>query len=224
MSSFFAKKLDGLCVPLVERASTAHHKHPTRAARPRLPEMHIPDRKYGDIANDLGECVSYLTRLGVGPLYRMRHALANIREIERVCSQGRAAALELERDPRLPELIWSLVEGAEFSEIFRGIQGYDEAVVKRLMRKVVNGPLDPRMETQNSNEARNTLFELRLGAALRTAGASVTLGGLRGSRCRSCGISPLRRVQAAAQRTQHSPKSKRSVLPVARAVRRRFTS
>jgi len=34
------------------------------------------------------------------------------------------------------------------------------------------------METRNSNEARNTLFELRLGAALRAAGASVTLGGL----------------------------------------------
>lgn len=140
--------------------------------------MHIPDRKYSDIANDLDEFVCYLTRLGVGPLDRIRHGLANIKEIERACSQGRAAALELERGPRLPELIWSLVEGAELSEIFRGIRGYDEAVVKRLMRKAVNGPLDPRVETQNSNEGRNTLFELRLGAALRAAGASVTLGGL----------------------------------------------
>ncbi len=140
--------------------------------------MHIPDRKYGDIANDLDEFVSYLTRLRVEPLDRMRHALANIREIEKACSQGRAAALELERDSRLPELIWSLVEGAELSEIFRGMQGYDEAVVKRLMRRAANGPVDPRMETQNSNEARNTLFELRLGAALHAAGASITLGGL----------------------------------------------
>jgi len=100
--------------------------------------MPIPDRKYGDIATDLEEFVSYLARLGVDPVDRIRLTLANIRQIETACSQGRVAALELERDPRLPELIWSLVEGAEFSEIFRGIRGYDEAVVKRLMRKAVN--------------------------------------------------------------------------------------
>ena len=143
-----------------------------------MPEMPIPDRKYGDIANDLDDFLSYLARLRVEPLDRIRLALANIRQIETACSQGRAAALELEKDARFPELIWSLVEGAEFANIFRGIQGYDEAVVKKLMRKVVNAPLDPRLETQNSNEGRNTLFELRLGAALRASGASVTLGGL----------------------------------------------
>ena len=140
--------------------------------------MPIPDLKYGDIAKDLNEFISYLTRLRVQPLDRIRHTLANVREIEATCSQGRDAALELEKDPRLPELIWSLVEGAELSEIFRGIHGYDESIVKRLMRKAVNGPLDPRLETQNSNQGRNTLFELRLGAALRQSGASVKLGGL----------------------------------------------
>lgn len=163
---------------VVESVGIAHNRDSTRRVRPRLPKMPIPDRKYGDIANDLDELVSYLTRLRVEPLDRIRLALANIRQIDMACSQGRTAALELERDPRLPELIWSLVEGAEFSEIFHGIRGYDEAVVRRLMRKAVNGPVDPRMETQNSNEPRNTLFELRLGAALHAAGASITLGGL----------------------------------------------
>lgn len=136
----------------------------------------IPDRAYGEIASDLEEFDSYLSRSGVKPLDRLRGAIANIREIERACSQGCAEALE--RESRLPELVWSLVEGAEFAEIFRGIRGYDPAVVKRLMRKAVTGSLDPRLETASTNIGRNTVFELRLGAGLRGAGASVAMGGL----------------------------------------------
>jgi hypothetical protein len=112
----------------------------------------------------------------VKPLDRLRGAIANIREIENACAQGRAAALETES--RLAELVWSLVEGAEFAEIFRGIRGYDPAVVKRLMRKAVAGPLDPRLETASTNMGRNTVFELRLGAGFRRAGASLNLGGV----------------------------------------------
>jgi hypothetical protein len=136
----------------------------------------IPDRAYGRIASELEEFESYLSRLGVQSLDRVRGAIANIREIEKTCSEGRAKALET--DPRLPELVWSLVEGAEFTEIFRGIRGYDPAVVKRLMRKAVAGPLDPRLETASTNMGRNTVFELRLGAGFRRAGASVTMGGV----------------------------------------------
>jgi len=136
----------------------------------------IPDRRYGEIATDLEEFDSYLSRLGVKPLDRLRGAIANIREIENACAQGRAATLETES--RLPELVWSLVEGAEFAEIFRGIRGYDPAVVKRLMRKAVAGPLDPRLENAKTNMGRNTVFELRLGARFRLAGASVSMGGV----------------------------------------------
>jgi hypothetical protein len=46
------------------------------------------------------------------------------------------------------------------------------------MRKAVAGPLDPRLETASTNMGRNTVFELRLGAGFRRAGASVTMGGV----------------------------------------------
>jgi hypothetical protein len=135
----------------------------------------IPERLYREILDDLQEFESYLTSLRVKPLDKLQGIIANIREIEQAYSQGRAAALETE--PRLRELVWSLVEGAELAEIFRGIQEYDRAVIKRLMRNAVIGPVDPGLETGITNIGRNTIFELRMGAGFRRAGASVTLGG-----------------------------------------------
>ena len=140
------------------------------------PMPQIPDRRYGEILSDLDQFESYLSRLRVQPLDRLRGVIANIREIEGACSEGRARSLET--DPRLPELVWSLVEGTEFAEIFRGIQGYDPAIVKKLMRKALTGPLDPRLETASTNLGRNTVFELRVAAGFRRAGACVTVGGI----------------------------------------------
>ncbi len=134
----------------------------------------IPDRTYREIASELDNFDSYLSRLGVQPLDRLRGIISNVREIEKACSEGRARALET--DPRLPELVWSLVEGAEFAEIFQGIQGYDPAIVKKLMRKAMTGPLDPKLETAKTNIGRNTVFELRLGAGFRRRCAAVTMG------------------------------------------------
>ncbi len=73
-------------------------------------------------------------------------------------------------------LVWSLIEGQEFAEIFRGIAGYDPEVVRELMRKALKGPLRPEDETDNSNQARNITFELLLGSRFRRAGANPTLG------------------------------------------------
>lgn len=136
----------------------------------------IPDRTYGEIANELDDFESFLSRLAVTPLDRLRGVIANIREVEKACSEGRAKALET--DPRLPELVWSLVEGAEFGEIFRGIRDYDPAVVKKLMRRAITGPLDPKLENASTNVGRNTVFELRLGAGFRQVGACTTMGGV----------------------------------------------
>lgn len=136
----------------------------------------IPDRAYGEVASDLEQFDSYLSRLGVKGLDRLRGTIANVREIEKACSEGSAKSLET--DPRLPELVWSLVEGAEFAEIYRGIRDYDPAIVKKLMQKAIIGPIDPKLETASTNIGRNTTFELRLGAGFRQAGACTTLGGV----------------------------------------------
>src|SRR5713226_6092627 len=56
------------------------------------------------------------------------------------------------------------------------VHNYDPVITKKLLQKALKGPLHPGHETAGSNIGRNTVFELRLGAALRQAGANVTLG------------------------------------------------
>jgi hypothetical protein len=76
------------------------------------------------------------------------------------------------------ELIWSLTEGSEWVDIFRGIKDHDESTMRRLLRKAMKAPLDPRFETDSTFEARNTKFELLLGARFHLAGGPVIMGGL----------------------------------------------
>lgn len=136
----------------------------------------VPQRSYTEVVNDLEEFETYLTSLKLRRAPdRLRCLTAKLREIEAARGAGTLASLNTR--PDVTELVWSAVEGQEFADIFRGIRGYDAAVVKRLLQKALKGPLQPLHETSDgSNAGRNTIFELRLGAGLRRAGASVTLG------------------------------------------------
>jgi len=131
-------------------------------------------RGYGEILRDLEDFALYLTNLGLpgAPNDRLRGFIADIRTLEKARSEGGLAALEAQP----AGLVWSLVEGQEFAEIFRGIDGYNADTVKELMRRALKGPLHPSDETGSSNFARNTVFELLLGARFRRAGANPTLG------------------------------------------------
>ena len=131
-------------------------------------------RCYGAILQDLEGLASYLTNLGLrgAPNDRLRGLIADIRTLEKARSEGRLQALEAQP----AGLVWSLVEGEEFAEIFKGIAGYNPEIVKELMRKALKGPLRPDDETDASNLARNTVFELLLGSRFLRTGANPTLG------------------------------------------------
>ena len=81
---------------------------------------------------------------------RLRGLIADIRTLEKARSRGPLQALEA----RPAGLVWSLVEGEEFAEIFKVIAGYDPEIVKELMRKALKGPLRPDDETDASNLAK----------------------------------------------------------------------
>ncbi len=130
-------------------------------------------RDYDDILRELEEFEGYLEGMGV-PAARVASALAGIREIQSARENGRL--LELNTHPRVDELIWSLVEGEEFTRIFRGLRGHDEQAIKSLLKRALRGPRRVIWETQTTNVARNITFELVLGAGLREAGASIELG------------------------------------------------
>jgi len=136
----------------------------------------IPQREYHEILRDLEDLESYLTSLGLHRVDedRLRGVIANIKELEKARAENRLLAFNT--DPRVAELVWSLVEGQELAEIFQGIRGYDPHIVKRLMQRALKGPLHPLHETISSNIGRNTMFELMLAARFRRGGADVALG------------------------------------------------
>jgi hypothetical protein len=139
----------------------------------------IPDRSYTEILARLHEFDSYLATLQV-TRHKLRRIIANIEEINTACLKGRDAALALQQqatEEHFRELIWSLTEGNEWAESFPGIRNHDEATIRRLLRKALDAPLDPKLETDATFEARNTRFELLLGARFHLAGASAMLGG-----------------------------------------------
>ena len=137
---------------------------------------HVPQRQYAEIIRDLEAFDGYLTSLRPRSApHRLRRMIARLREIEEARVQGTLA--ELHTRPDVVELVWSAVEAQEFADIFHGICDYDSTTVRSLMQKALRGPPHPVQETADrSNLGRNTTFELHLGAALRRAGASVTLG------------------------------------------------
>jgi hypothetical protein len=89
----------------------------------------IPDRSYTEILARLHEFDSYLTTLPV-TRHKLRSIITNIEEIHTAYLNGRGAALTLEREAtedHFRELIWSLTEGSEWADIFRGIRNHDLA-------------------------------------------------------------------------------------------------
>ena len=138
--------------------------------------VQAPRRSYSEILADLAPFEEYVGSLKLPEAsHRLRQIIAKIGEIEDARLRGSVDALY--KRPDLPELVWSLVEGQEFIEIFRGLRGYDSAIMRDLLEKALRGPMNPARETNASNIGRNTAFELRLGSGLRRAGGTVTLGG-----------------------------------------------
>ena len=132
---------------------------------------------YSEIIARLHAFDSYLVSLGLrrGP-DRLRQLIRCVEQCEEARQKGQMEFLQ--QRPDVEDLVWSLVEGTEFACIYRGVQGYNPAVIKSLMQKALRGPLHPRLEAHHnsSNTARNTAFELRLGASLLARGAEVILG------------------------------------------------
>jgi len=132
---------------------------------------------YSAILAKLRAFQSYLAGLG---LRRGPHRLQQLVDCVDVCEKARQKGQLgfLQQRPDVDDLVWSLVEGTEFARIYEGLRGYDPTVIRGLMQKALRGPLHPNLEAphNSSNTARNTTFELRLGAGLRARGAEVILG------------------------------------------------
>jgi hypothetical protein len=186
----------------------------------------ISDRSYREILGDLRKFESYLTSLRVESPRRLAEIISNIEAIDRACSNGRAAARAFQTEatePRFRELVWSLVEGAEWAESFRGLHSYDPIITRRLMRIAMIGPPDPKLEDNSTNVGRNTTFELRLGE-IKSVGQPRQDGWRCGPLHRPQRVSSLYRVQATAKGAECAQAQRGSLCSASRAFQRLFAS
>jgi hypothetical protein len=74
------------------------------------------------------------------------------------------------------EYVLSLTESLEFIGAVLFLKTCEKEVLRRKIATVLGGPVLPNDEDENSNEARNTLFELNLASKLRKAGLDASPG------------------------------------------------
>jgi hypothetical protein len=94
---------------------------------------------------------------------------------ERLMKDGNEGAMEAYNSDRLSSIV-ALTEIAELGNIGSFLRACDPAGLQSKLRAILGGPDLPSDEDENSNYARNILFELNLGAKLWEGGVSPKLG------------------------------------------------
>ena len=132
--------------------------------------------QYPEIINDLVQLESFLLSLGLHKgTDRLRQLAKHVATIDQAHQSGTLDALSNRED--VEDLVWSLVDAVEFSDIYAGLHSESPEILKPLFRKALQGTLHPGLETAHrSNIGRNTAFELRLASGVRRAGGQVQLG------------------------------------------------
>jgi len=105
---------------------------------------------------------------------RIRLHIHNIANLKQAYEDGTLKKLTDKRGT--VELMWSLVEGTEFADIYTALRDYDPGVLRKKLRDALKGPVAPPKETSRSNIGRNTMFELNLASRLVRARVPVCLG------------------------------------------------
>jgi len=86
------------------------------------------------------------------------------------------AEIETELKKENLDYVLSLTESIEFISAVSFLKTCETEVLRRKIATVLDGPVLPNDEDENSNEARNTLFELNLASKLRKAGLDASPG------------------------------------------------
>jgi hypothetical protein len=111
---------------------------------------------------------------------RFKKYLARIQRLCEIIQTYPPGELPLEIESELKDenldYVLSLTESIEFIDAVSLLKTCDVAVIRRKIVTVLGGPVLPNDEDENSNEARNTLFELNLASKLRRAGLNASPG------------------------------------------------
>lgn len=141
--------------------------------------------KYSDLLGCLTSALAYCEELGLGDRVNESRFTEYKARIESICSMIEHGPLESlspeikqELKDRHLEYILSLTESLEFAGTIDFFKTCDAKIARQKLAKILAGPVMPKDEGENSNEPRNTLFEVNLASKAWRAGLKPSLGKL----------------------------------------------
>jgi hypothetical protein len=82
---------------------------------------------------------------------------------------------QLSGEGRLTEMLSTMAESIELAEVIPTLRQHGVNIPEELLRRVFSGPADTFQEDATSNQARNAVFELSMGAMAARQGLKPTL-------------------------------------------------
>jgi len=130
---------------------------------------------YQQILQKLRDVDSWLSGMGFSQKAdRIRLHISNICKLEKVW-RDEALKKKFINEIGHDQLFWSLIEAAEFADIYSALRDFEPNSLKEKLRYALEGPVNPNNETSTSNIGRNTMFELNLASRLVQGGVPVYL-------------------------------------------------
>jgi hypothetical protein len=158
---------------------------------------------YREIVEKSAKIDQWLSEIGLNQYDRIRIHKRNITELAEVQDNGTLdrVASSLAGEKRR-EILWSFVESIEFVDAIDASRKSGADIPKHVLEKALQGPPDPYLEDNRSNQGRNAMFEIAMGA--RRTPSSLT-----------------RRPRAARSKEFHCSRSKRGGRGIIGALHRR---
>ena len=127
---------------------------------------------------DLEEIDRWLESRGFRRRDRLRVYRANIGEMAMREAQSHPGEIfaQVQNEGRLNEILSSYVEGIEFVEAMNALRSKRADIPDALLKRVLDGPADASREDHRSNQGRNAMFELSMGAMMAKQDLQPTFG------------------------------------------------
>lgn len=139
--------------------------------------------RYDELLSQLKETFEFCASLSLAEAVKASRFNKYQERIQRLCEiiqtyPREQLPQEIETEPNNENLeyVLSLTESLEFIGAVLFLKTCEKEVLRRKIATVLRGPVLPNDEDENSNEARNSLFELNLASKLRKTGLDASPG------------------------------------------------
>ncbi|MGO9893231.1 MAG: hypothetical protein ACLPX8_03330 [Bryobacteraceae bacterium] len=118
---------------------------------------------YREIVEKSAKIDQWLSEIGLNQYDRIRIHKRNITELAEVQDNGTLdrVASSLAGEKRR-EILWSFVESIEFVDAIDASRKSGADIPKHVLEKALQGPPDPYLEDNRSNQGRNAMFEIAI--------------------------------------------------------------